>query len=73
MTFYLNWKKLGFPLVIKPLNEGSSVNVFICNKRNVFKNLDKLKEYGNILIEKFIPGREIQVAILSEKILGLSN
>ena len=63
-------KKLGFPLVIKPLNEGSSVNVFICNKRNVFKNLDKLKEYGNILIEKFIPGREIQVAILSEKILG---
>ncbi len=63
-------KKLGFPLVIKPLNEGSSVNVFICNKRNIFKNLDKLKEYGNILIEKFIPGREIQVAILSEKILG---
>ena len=63
-------KKLGFPLVIKPLNEGSSVNVFICNKRNIIKNLDKLKEYGNILIEKFIPGREIQVAILSEKILG---
>ena len=25
-------KKIGFPLVIKPLNEGSSVNVFICNK-----------------------------------------
>jgi len=63
-------KKLGFPLVIKPLNEGSSVNVFICNKRNIIKNLNKLKEYGNILIEKFIPGREIQVAILSEKILG---
>ena len=44
--------KIGFPLVIKPLNEGSSVNVFICNKRNFFKNLNKLTEYGEILIER---------------------
>jgi len=63
-------KKLGFPLVIKPLNEGSSVNVFICNKKDVLKKLLKLKDYGEILIEKYIPGREIQVAILSEKVLG---
>ena len=26
-------KKFGYPVVIKPLNEGSSVNVFICNKK----------------------------------------
>ena len=63
-------KKIGFPLVIKPLNEGSSVNVFICNSRNIFKNLNKLQDYGEILIEEYIPGREIQVAILSEKVLG---
>ena len=63
-------KKLNFPLVLKPLNEGSSVNVFISNEKNLFKNLNKLKSYGEILIEKYIPGREIQVAILSEKVLG---
>ena len=63
-------RKLGFPLVIKPLNEGSSVNVFICNKKDVLKKLLKLKDYGEILIERYIPGREIQVAILSKKILG---
>ena len=63
-------RKLGFPIVIKPLNEGSSVNVFICNQSNFYKNLSKLKDYDKVLIEKFIPGREIQVAILSEKILG---
>ena len=63
-------KKIGFPLVIKPLNEGSSVNVFICNKKNLLVNLFKLKDYGEILIEKYIPGREIQVGILSDKILG---
>jgi len=62
--------KLGFPLIIKPLNEGSSVNVFICNKKNVFRKINMLKEYGEILFEKYIPGREIQVAILSEKVLG---
>ncbi len=74
----LNKKKLieklrrsfGFPLVIKPINEGSSLNVHICSAKNVCGNLSKLKEYGEILIEKYIPGREIQVAILSEKILG---
>ncbi len=32
--------------------------------------MSKLKDYDKVLIEKFIPGREIQVAILSEKILG---
>ena len=38
--------------------------------KNIFKNIKKLQEYGEILFEKYIPGREIQVAILSEKILG---
>ena len=28
-------KKLKFPVVIKPINEGSSVNVFICNKKYI--------------------------------------
>ena len=63
-------KKIGFPLVVKPLNEGSSVNVFICNKNNVLKTLKKLKDYGEVLLEKYIPGREIQVAILENKVLG---
>ena len=63
-------KKLKFPVVIKPINEGSSVNVFICKKNNILRTLKKLNEYGEILIEKYIPGREIQVAILSNRILG---
>jgi len=63
-------RQLSFPVVIKPINEGSSVNVFICNKLNFIKNLLKLKNYGEILIEKYIPGREIQVAILGKKKLG---
>ena len=63
-------KKLGFPVVIKPKNEGSSLNVFICNQKNFLKNLPKLRSYKEIIIEEFIPGREIQVAIMGKKKLG---
>ena len=63
-------KKLTFPVVVKPLNEGSSVNVYICNEKNVFKILNSLKNYKKVMIEKFIGGREIQVAIMGKKKLG---
>ncbi len=63
-------KKLKFPVVVKPTNEGSSVNVFICNKKNINKTLKKMINYGQVMIEEFIAGREIQVAIMGNKKLG---
>ncbi len=63
-------KKLNYPVVIKPINEGSSVNVYICYQNNLKNRLKKLRIYREILIEKFIPGREIQAAILVNKKLG---
>ena len=63
-------KNLRFPVVIKPLNEGSSVNVYISNKKTLDKILYKLKVYKKVLIEEFIGGREIQVAIMGDKKLG---
>ena len=62
--------KLKFPVVLKPINEGSSVNVFICNKSNIIKKLKLLEIYKKIIIEEFIPGREIQAAIIGSKKLG---
>ena len=63
-------KKLKFPVVLKPINEGSSVNVFICTKKNILKVLKLLESYKQIIIEEFIAGREIQVAIMGGKKLG---
>ncbi len=63
--------KLKFPVVIKPINEGSSVNVFICTKKNIFKKIKLLSEYKKIIIEQFIGGREIQASIISTKKLGV--
>ena len=62
--------KLNFPVVIKPINEGSSVNVFICSKTDIFRKLRLLRHYKKILIEQFIPGREIQAAIIGKRKLG---
>ncbi len=63
-------KKLKFPVVIKPLNEGSSLNVFICTKLNIIKKINLLRGYKKIIIEELIPGREIQAAIIGSKKLG---
>ena len=63
-------KNLGYPVVLKPVNEGSSVGVFICNKSNVLRNLIKLRDFDEIIVEKYIPGREIQSAILGKKAIG---
>ena len=63
-------KKLKFPVILKPINEGSSVNVFICTKKNILKVLKLLESYKQIIIEEFIAGREIQVAIMGSKKLG---
>ena len=63
-------RKLKFPVVVKPINEGSSVNVYICTKKNINKILDSMKSYKRVMIEEFIAGREIQVAIMGNKKLG---
>ena len=65
-------KKINFPIVIKPVNEGSSLGVYICkNKKNFYSNYKKLiLQYDKVLIEEYIPGREIQVAVMNNNSLG---
>ena len=52
-------KKIKFPIVVKPVNEGSSLGVYICkNKKQFDKNYKKLdNEYNKVLIEEYIPGK----------------
>ena len=64
-------KKLKFPVVIKPINTATHVHIYICTKNNILKKLKVLSIYSQILIEEFIAGREIQVAIMGAKTLGV--
>ncbi len=69
---YIKIKKLKYPLIVKPNNEGSSIGVKICkNEKNLKKNIKILiKTYDTLIIESFIGGQEIQVAVLNGKALG---
>ena len=65
-------KNIKFPIVIKPINEGSSLGVYICkNKMQFNRNYNKLKnKYNRIIVEEYIPGKEIQVAVMGNRALG---
>ena len=60
------------PYVVKPINEGSSVGVRIVHPSdNQTPFADTAWPYGEeVLIERYIPGREIQVAVMGDKALG---
>ncbi|MGD6858622.1 MAG: D-alanine--D-alanine ligase [Enterobacteriaceae bacterium] len=67
-------KKLGFPLIIKPNNQGSSIGVNKAIKKKELKfSINQAFKYSNkILIEKFIDGKEIEVAILGNEKIKVS-
>lgn len=60
------------PYVVKPINEGSSVGVTIVFEGENELPLDPERwHYGDhVLVERYIPGREIQVAVMGDRALG---
>ena len=60
------------PYVLKPTNEGSSVGVRLVFEGDNTSPLDEASwAYGEyLLMERYIPGREIQVAVMDDKALG---
>lgn len=59
------------PYVVKPINEGSSVGVSIILEGDNFTFTTENWPYGEwVLVEEYIKGREIQVAVLDGKALG---
>jgi D-alanine-D-alanine ligase len=62
----------GFPCVVKPVAEGSSIGVSIVRSPNDFgKALDEAFSFGErIIAEAFIEGKEVQIGILNGKGLG---
>ena len=57
------------PCVIKPVDSGSSIGVIIAQDEKELRTalLDASKEGGRIVVEQYIAGREIQVAVLDGK------
>ncbi len=64
---------IGFPVVIKPNNQGSSVGFsFVAGPDELPAALEKAARYGSEhVVERYIPGREITAAILDGVALPL--
>jgi len=64
--------KIKFPVVIKPNDEGSSIGVKICKNLKILKKEFSIlkKKYTNLIIETYIPGQEIQVALMGGRAIG---
>ena len=64
--------KIKFPIVVKPINEGSSIGVMICKDiKSLKKSTSKLfKSFSELIFEPFIGGQEIQVAVINGYPLG---
>ena len=65
-------KIIKFPIVVKPVNEGSSLGVKICkNVKILLRESKKLfKRYNQLIFEEYIGGQEIQVAVMNNIPLG---
>ena len=63
------------PYVVKPINEGSSVGVRIILEGENQQPLDAASwTFGDkVMVEKYVPGREIHVAVLDGKALGVTE
>jgi len=62
-------KAIGFPLVVKPCNGGSSIGLSLVeDSAQLNQAVSLAKKYdGSIVIEQFIKGRELTVGILDDK------
>ena len=63
--------KFGNPVIIKPNDQGSTVGLSVVKKdEEILKAIDTAFQYSDlIVIEEYIPGREMTVAILEDKAL----
>ncbi len=62
------------PYVIKPINEGSSVGVYIVQEGSNDEHLSRNWPFGDtVMIERFIPGRELTVAVMGDRALAVTE
>lgn len=62
-------RKLGLPIVVKPIESGSSVGMSICGEeKHLGKAIEKAFEYSTeVMLEQFIAGRELTVAVMGNE------
>ncbi len=61
------------PYVVKPIDEGSSVGVHIVEDGDNALPIDDLPADKPVLVEPYIPGRELTVSVMGDRPLGVTE
>ncbi len=66
-------EKLKFPCIVKPNDQGSTIGLTKCTNKDELEEALKLSfQFSKVaLVEEFIVGREITVAIINDKVMPL--
>mgnify|MGYP002026944239 CR=1 FL=1 len=65
----INNNSIGYPYVIKPIDGGSSIGIYIIKNK---KDINNVENFNNeILIEPYIEGREVSATVFNNKVLGI--
>jgi D-alanine-D-alanine ligase len=68
-------KQLGLPVVVKPSKQGSTVGLTVVKKEEDLKGaiVEAYRFDDEVMIEQFIPGRELTVGILEDRALAVGE
>ena len=66
---------LGFPVVVKPSKQGSTVGLSVVHERRALQPAisDALRYDDEVMIERFVPGRELTVGVLGDEALPVGE
>ena len=77
-SYFPEFSPIGYPIIIKPNREDASKGIFkenvVYNDEEYRKMLNKMKKiFKNLFAEKFIDGREFNVSIFDDKVIGIGE
>lgn len=64
-------QELGFPVIVKPVFEGSSIGVSKARENEVSSAFELACQYGDVMLERFIDGTEVTAAVIDGEALPL--
>ena len=66
--------ELGFPVVVKPTAQGSTVGLSVVRSSDQLQAaIERAGQYGTVMIERFIRGRELTVGVLGDRALAVGE
>jgi cyanophycin synthetase len=68
-------QQIGMPVVVKPLdgNQGKGVTVNIVTRDHLDIAFRAAAEYGEVLVEKFLPGNDFRLLVVGNKLVAASR